>query len=417
MKILWFSNTPSLASTNLNLKNFSGGWIDSLEAQLSNVNDISLSIAFYYKSKTVPQIDNNVKYYPIKKTKIKDIVLRLFGKYPNPNKEVKKYLRIINDFKPDIIHIFGTENLFCEISRYIDIPIIVHLQGFIHKILEDYCGDFSKLELIKYSDLKSLLFGNNPIFRYLQYKKHAKREIFYIKNIKYFDGRTDWDKKIISKNNNSAKYFHCDELLRNSYYIKNSKREYSKYNNSKVILLSVISEQLYKGFYTILKTAELLTSESNIFFQWNIIGITPFHNNVKMVKKKTGLSLSKNNINILGKKDSLFIAKMMNKSNLFILPSYIENSPNTLCEAMIMGIPTISTNVGGIPSILENKKEGLLIEPHNERLLFKNIIDLLDSPNLQKQYCDNASIRANIRHNKNLIIDNIYNIYSNILNK
>lgn len=42
------------------------------------------------------------------------------------------------------------------------------------------------------------------------------------------------------------------------------------------------------------------------------------------------------------------------------MPSHIENSPNNLCEAMILGMPCIATDAGGTSTLLSNMKDGLL---------------------------------------------------------
>ena len=47
------------------------------------------------------------------------------------------------------------------------------------------------------------------------------------------------------------------------------------------------------------------------------------------------------------------------KSHMYLCPSAIENSPNSLGEAMLLGVPCVAADVGGISSIFENGKDGI----------------------------------------------------------
>src|SRR5688572_11363723 len=101
MKVLWFTNTGSNFLNNDSHNG--GGWISSLETILVKNLNISLSIAFNISTKHDKTVKENVCYYPIYKSKIPSII---------PSDDVKKYVAIVNDCDPDIIHIFGTEQNF-----------------------------------------------------------------------------------------------------------------------------------------------------------------------------------------------------------------------------------------------------------------------------------------------------------------
>lgn len=78
------------------------------------------------------------------------------------------------------------------------------------------------------------------------------------------------------------------------------------------------------------------------------------------------------------KKDELF-----NLADIFILPSYIEAVPISILEAMSYGIPVIATNVGGIPSILNDSQNGMLINPGDKESMFSALSVLIDTPDLR----------------------------------
>lgn len=77
--------------------------------------------------------------------------------------------------------------------------------------------------------------------------------------------------------------------------------------------------------------------------------------------------------------------QLFNESKIYILPSYNEGLPMGLLEAISAGIAVISTKVGGIPEIIENGNNGLLIEPGSKKQISKSIIFLLKNPDKSTQ--------------------------------
>ena len=109
MRILWFSVTPSLFNPRSNGHN-GGGWIASLEQIVRKNKEIELGVAFNFPDNDFKYEKDGVSYYPIP-TRKRSMASRLFGKEDN-RKNITKYLHIIEDFKPDLIQIFGSENDF-----------------------------------------------------------------------------------------------------------------------------------------------------------------------------------------------------------------------------------------------------------------------------------------------------------------
>jgi len=82
--------------------------------------------------------------------------------------------------------------------------------------------------------------------------------------------------------------------------------------------------------------------------------------------------------------------KYLKAFDLFILPSVKEGFPYTILEAIAAGLPIIANKVGGIPEIIDNEKNGLLIAPKNSKLLTKKIIYLLDNFKITQHFKKNC---------------------------
>ena len=104
------------------------------------------------------------------------------------------------------------------------------------------------------------------------------------------------------------------------------------------------------------------------------------------------------------------------KCNIFICPSSIENSPNSLAEAQILGVPSIASFVGGIPDMIEDKKTGLLYRFEEIEMLGVFICDVFEKKSL-KELSINEIITAQKRHDINKNTADLINIYYKILDK
>ena len=91
-------------------------------------------------------------------------------------------------------------------------------------------------------------------------------------------------------------------------------------------------------------------------------------------------------VKLFGAVDHKEIPNILEKTHILIQPSFWEGSPTTIIEAMAMGIPVLASNIGDIPRLLDNGRDGVMFEAGNEELLeeiilnaFKNYDELVDS--------------------------------------
>ena len=110
------------------------------------------------------------------------------------------------------------------------------------------------------------------------------------------------------------------------------------------------------------------------------------------------------------------IANELASAHMYVHPAIIDNSPNSLCEAQIIGCPVIATNVGGIPQLVKDGETGILY-PYNEphTLAFK-IMDLFKEPEKMIQISQNEITLARERHDPGKLADTIREIYLTCIN-
>ena len=120
-----------------------------------------------------------------------------------------------------------------------------------------------------------------------------------------------------------------------------------------------------------LKTAQLLKQYTNIKFEWLLLGPTAL--DMKVPERLAGVKCSETNIVLTGKCSAEVVKDYLLSSNLYIHTAYIDNSPNAICEAQYLGLPIISTNVGGISSLFSNIKTKSLNQIISYILMKKNL--------------------------------------------
>lgn len=415
MKVLWFTNSPSLAKKRLNQISFGGGWMESLQEQFQTMKDIELGISFYSRSKEKMFSYNGSSYFVLKPAKsnnrFKNYLVRIKHTIEDEETEIQKYLEVIDKFKPDIIHIFGTEFPFGLICDRTQIPVIIWIQGTISVIVNKWFSGIPEKDLSKYSRIIPKINGYGIIHAFPRMVAVSQRELKIFKVCRYFLGRTDFDRRLVKILAPQARYMHCDEMLRDPFY----ENKWENPNNKDFILVSILNTNFYKGFETVYQTMKLLNQFPERNIKWKIIGSNGNEEIIQVIEKKYKLKAINTGIEYLGRKDAQEMIRFLLKANLFIHPSHIENSPNAVCEAMMLGMPIISTNVGGIPSILENNNEGILLQNGEPYSLAGCILEVLDSYHKIIELGINARKKALERHNKEKIVHSLLKIYSDIV--
>lgn len=416
MRILIVSNviTPTIArklNTNVGI---SCGWVGSAVNTLLEKENIQMGICFPLNNrKTVNGKVGDLTYYSFKRE------INNTTKY---SKKVEKQMKyILEDFKPDIVHIFGTEFPHSlSMVKAFNRPerTIIQVQGLVSYIEKHYYASLPYSALIKIS-IRDLITNNSVISQKKKFFKRSKYEIQAIKNVNHIVGRTHWDKICTFLINDSINYYSLNESLRDSFY--NEIWDYQNIEKHSIF----VSQGNYsiKGVHFMIEAlkdvverfpdAHLYIAGTNIIKSENYkdkLKRTGYSFYIENLIKKYSL---KKHITFLGKLNEEEMVKRYLKSHVFVLPSSIENSPNSLGEAMYLGLPCIASDVGGVKSMIEHENEGLLYQYDATYMLAYYICELFEDKNSINKYSENARTKAKYlfdkQRNNNKLIE-IYNI-------
>lgn len=393
---------------------YGAGWVEAfLNAMRRYAPQVKLAVAFDWRgSESVSwgSEQNGIIIYPLQIYRHKRAVLQ---KNLNFEKEATMLLpelqQAVKEFCPNVIHLFGSENPLGIICGNTEVPCAIHIQGFLPSCANaKYPPGMSKHE-----DIPSIWC--HPFLHFWRkhlidiYYRRAEREVQFLSRCQAIMGRTHWDKAIAELYAPQASYHHVSEMLRMPF-IQNAGTWQPKQLNERTTytIVSVISMPLFKGQDMILKTAKILTCHTKIKFQWNVYGI-PW--SLEGIGRYFGISGVENHVTSCGVVAPSELVEILQNADLFVLPSYIENSPNSLCEAQMLGLPCIATNVGGVSSLIENEITGLLV-PANDPVMMANAIrQLLTNGERAKLIGARATERAVERHNPETVVADALKVY------
>ena len=410
MKILWIINSVVLlpVADKLGIKrtNF-GGWIQNMLEQVKCMDDIDLYIvtsAPNIKDMYTDTIDD-VSYY----------VLPQKGYNISVSSDMAKF--VIDTIKPDLIHSEGSEreisNVFFKIS---ETKKLVSLQGIINGYSLYQNGLLPVNEFMCSKKIYEFVFGLSLHFRKsILFNKRLNIELDTLKRADYLVGRTYWDRAHSYFVNPEAKYYECNRILRDPFY----EGTWSLNKCQKYSIFTGNGQTALKGVHNVIKAISLLKEEyKNI--KLNIIGKIP--NNYKSIIGYPGYikSLIKDlkvekYISFLDLQDANGMKEKLLKTHIYVLPSLIENSPNTLGEAMMLGVPCVSAYTGGVSQMAKDEEEALFYRANDPILLAWQIKRIFDSDDLANMLSENAQKHARITHDKKGNAEALINIYKDIL--
>jgi glycosyltransferase involved in cell wall biosynthesis len=419
--ILWVTNIllPE-ASVYLGKKPMViGGWLTGLLDVIKNNTDYKIAVA---------SVSSNIDFVNFEKENITYFIL------PN-NKPITSYNssleleweKLYNVFQPDLVHIHGTE--YCHglalMNSYPKLNYIISIQGLVSVYERYYLGGISFKDVILNITLRDLLTKGNLLIKKNDFKKRGQIEKEYLLKAGNVIGRTDWDKSHSFFINKKINYYHCNEVLRSIFY----NNEYSWDLNSVEKHSIFLSQATYpiKGLHKVLSIVNFLKEEfpdlkvyvggPKIEKSKNVLGYlkkTNYKRYILKLLKKFNLF---DTVEFLGNLSAEEMAYRYSKSHVFICPSSIENSPNSVGEAQIIGTPCISSYVGGVSNMITHNETGVLYRFEEVEMLAYYITQIFKNKNFSNNLSNKAKIESSKRHNTLEIVNKTIQIYNDVINR
>ncbi len=391
MRVLWISDNafPEVYESLKIVPRVNAGWVYSAANSLLDLcSDVELATAVVMD---VPKIQIIVS------NRIKHYLIPMEGR-----RNTKFWENILNDFCPSFIHVHGTEypHLFTFIKSRTNEKVIISIQGLVSVIQRYYFGGITTKDLLSSITLRDIVRFDTVFQQKNDMEKRAINERKAIRSVDAIIGRTEWDKVHALAINPSIRYFHNDETLRKCFY--QGKWDWSTCYKYRIF----ISQGHYpiKGLHQLLRALPLVISafpqtqvyiSGHDFFSNRGIKINGYGRFINRLIDK--LSLRKH-VHFTGLLDEEGMKEQYLNAHVFVCPSAIENSPNSLGEAQMLGTPVIASYVGGISSMVEHYRSGLLYRFEEFEQLAMHINNVFSNQSLCEILSQEGRTAAKFRH-------------------
>ncbi|MCM1152452.1 MAG: glycosyltransferase family 4 protein [Muribaculum sp.] len=383
------------------------GWMYSSLQNLRQNSDFNFAIATVYPgSKLISKEIEGVRYF----------LLPLCGKSMkqyNPHLEVY-WQKIAREFAPDVVHIHGSEypHGLAYVNAIGASGVVVSLQGILSGIARHYPAGIDFRNVKKCLSLRDLIRHDGLRYGQKEFEKRGEIEKELLSKVNHIIGRTEWDKAHVWAMNPNANYHYCGETLRKPFYL-------NKWNYENCIPHSIfISQAGYslKGLHKLLEAMPLILNhfpDTKITVAgdnptgapwWRITGYGKY---LKNLIRRLNLS---DHIEFAGMLQEDQMCQAYLRANVFVCPSSIENSPNSLGEAQLLGMPYVASFAGGVPEIVNGDLQALYRFEETE-MLAKKVCGIFE---VGKDY--KAPLYDQSRYDRDKNTADLIDIYTKISN-
>ena len=407
MKVLWCCNVvlPELAdAAGIADKAHSAGWIEGFLKGIKQFKEVELGIICPHKSGFSGTTDG-IRYWLCSSC---------------------DYKKILDDFKPDVVHIFGTENE--ESNKLINIfgqpeKTVINIQGIAGLISDVYVDGLPPKMQLKQRVFEGCI-KNGLLNQRDRLRARSITEKDSLQKSGHVIGRTDIDRMFALNINPNIHYHHCNEILRKNFYeaehwdITNIKR-HSIMIRSTGNPLKGLHQMLYAMPHILKKypDAHLYVLGSTFSPRqkpWQRFTEGSYNKLIRETVEKLGLA---NHITALSTLDSKQMEQLYLQTHVVVSASVIENESNVVSEAKLLGVPVVASFVGGLPNRITHGYDGYLYPYNMPEMLAYYVTEIFNNDNLARQISQNA-IRTQLEiNNPEKNIATLVEIYKNIEQK
>lgn len=411
MNILWITNItmpPVCESLGLPVPAV-GGWMYSSLRRVIEQGDMEFAVATVWNgNETVKRVIDGITYY----------LLPLHGKPATAyNSHLEpEWREIASRFQPDVVHIHGSE--FPHGLAYVRAVgpkgVAVSIQGLLSVYKNYYYAGISDKDILRNITFRDMLRGS--LWRGKRnFEKRACYEVELLKSVSHIIGRTSWDRDNTYAINPEAGYHFCNETLRESFY----SNRWSYCNCEKHTIFVSQAGYPIKGLHKLLDAMPMILREypdAKIY----VGGMDIVH---KPLYRLDGYGrYIKRQIDRYGLERKVIFRGMLNEremcdaflqANVFVCSSSIENSPNSLGEAQLLGVPSVASYVGGVSDMVPSPECGAVYRFEETAMLAAEVCEAFRNA----EQFDNTAMRdaAALRHDPVVNARRLAAIYTEIV--
>lgn len=391
MKVLWITNIlfehhrtmVGLDSTIVT----GGSWLNAAYESSLNNPDIQLHIATSGSCKEMLHSECDGNHFYI-------VPGGGMHKYDIDSKENYNNWKQLRDItQPDVVILWGTECRcsYVALKAMQGIPVAIYMQGVIESIYEHYYEGMP--DKYRNSTVRDLLDKFNPNSTYNNFKAQVPLEREMLRMASAVIVENDWCEDMCKAVNPSLIVFRNNLPIRDIY----SSKEWSIDNIERKTIFTNAGGYPIKGHHVLFQALALVKKVVPDFKCYvpgerlcSFNGIKRTTGYTKMLNDIIKKYQLQDNIIYTGILNSNEMLEYLVRCNVYVMPSVIENHSSSLIEAMMVGVPSISSLVGGTASLVKHGHNAILYNSLDARSLSGNIIRVFEDDGLAEKLSRNA---------------------------
>jgi glycosyltransferase involved in cell wall biosynthesis len=366
-------------------------WIVSLAERLAALpEDIHLTIVNWEEGLATPEERferNGIQFIFLKTPRSRTDILTLYRWRVS---HIADWLRRNYD-QYDLIHLHGSElqlpAMVAGLPQH-SIPVLLSVQGLVS-------------ECVKYVPEMSWYKALWTLAGYYERR--------YLPYIHHFICRTDWDKAHVARLSPGANIYHNWEILRAEFYEAAQLPLPVPDTAHQPRILFVGGHQVMKGFREALAVFAQLRSHIP-GLRLVVAGTVGVKEWTEETQRAHLSGQAADEVERIGFQTAAQLAELCRTCFCLLHPSYIDNSPNTVCEAQIAGLPVVASDVGGLRSLITDGQTGLLSSLKTSDLATQ-VLRLYHHPALRHRLAAAARAEAQRRHDPATIVQRTLELY------
>jgi len=364
LRVLWFVNLPLEAVCRRAGAGVAvvGGWLDAGRAALVASGRVDLAVVTAAPLSCDTFCEDGITYFTITEPGPRSGLGGALRGWRHPigsRETLDRCLRTLRTWDPDIVHVHGTERLFGLVAERVETPVVVSLQGILREYVEAYFKGWRRRDVMRLACDGEFVKGRGLLHSCWTMRRGARREAAIVARVGGFLGRTEWDRQYVREVRPEAPYFRCPEVMRRSFYVGGWRPDAVA---AEPTLYCTGSAAPYKGLECLLAALARLRRSRWPGLRLRLSGeilASPMGPVMRRWTTRLGLSDA---VDWLGPLSAEKVVEELENAWAFVLPSHIENSPNSLCEAMLVGAPCVASRVGGVPTLVSDGSDGILFQ-------------------------------------------------------
>jgi len=391
-------------------------WINSLLRELAGHKELEVAVAWPHRDFMTRRkfTKDGVHYYLVPDPgwlirgqgmmrKITNRLEPFLGQHRDW-RAVAELVAVVEDYVPDLIHVFGAEHCYGLVAPRVKMPTVIWIQGTLDVYQHHYFGSMGCVER---------LLNPSLCFNYFRMEAEAMREREIYKACRHFIGRTQWDAAHQARLQPQGQYYPVQDCMRPEFYVAAPWRQDSA---RRLTIYTTTSGTLLKGTDVLVRAVALLRTRYPDI-RLRVAGVLQRKNPVarRLFRLVENLGLSEQ-IEFLGQLDASQIVQELEQARVFVLPSFIENNPNSLAEAQLVGTPVVAAFVGGVPDMVKDGETGLLFQAGDSATLAWQIKRILQDGALASRLSSREREVAHAWHSPSRIVTALFRAYNDILN-